>query len=121
MSMLATLLVVSCVKGGSSKSADSNLMCSTLPESGGSGRQTPEIKRQVRAYLDRFEGCFDQARKRDPKAAGSVETRFVIEPSGSVSSACIHKTTLHDGETLECLLDQFRALHFGPSKGTATV
>jgi hypothetical protein len=50
-----------------------------------------------------------------------VQTQLVISPSGSVSKACIQKTTLEDGEAVECMLDEFRSLDFGRANGTVTV
>ena len=123
ISMLAALLALSCTKGTSSKSIDSGLFCDSLPDVGGDGgkRNVVEVKRKVREHLDQFEACFRRALERDPKARGRVEVRFVIGAEGSVSSACIHKTTLEDSEAVECMLDEFRALKFGPSTGKSVV
>jgi len=99
------------------------MLCSTLPDDAKTGgkRKRAEIEHKIAAHHAEFEACYRKALEHDPKAAGRVETRFVIDPDGSVSSPCIHKTTLEDGEAVECMLDQFRALRFGPAKGAMTV
>jgi hypothetical protein len=120
--LFCAVLAVSCTRGSASKSVDSGLMCNTLPEmDGGGGRKGPEVKRKVGENLDKFEACYQRALRHDAKAAGRVETRFVIDADGSVSSACIHKTTLEDGDAVECMLGEFRALRFGRAKGRVTV
>ena len=121
--MLGLLLALSCTKGTSSKSVDSGLFCDSLPDLGGGGgkRTAAEVKRVVHDHLERFEACYRRALKQDPKARGRVEVRFVIEADGSVSSACVDKTTLQDGEAIECMLGEFRALRFGPSAGKSAV
>lgn len=123
LTMLTLLSALSCTKGTSSKSVDSGLYCDSLPDlgAGGGKRKGAEVKRKIHEHLDQFEACYRRALQHDPKAKGRVETRFIIEADGSVSSACIHKTTLEDGEAVECMLDEFRALRFGPSTGKATV
>jgi len=118
----ALLLAVSCTRGSSPRSVDSSLMCSALPDTdSGGGRKSAQIKRTIREHMDALEACYRRALHNDPKAAGRVETRFVIDADGSVSSACIHKTTLEDGEAVECMLDEFRSVRFGAAKGSVTV
>jgi hypothetical protein len=120
--LCAALLALSCTRGSSPRSVDAGLMCDSLPDTdSGGGRKSGQIKSKVREHLDAFEACYQSALRRDPKAAGRVETRFVIDADGSVSSACIHKTTLEDGEAVECMLDEFRNVRFGAAKGTVTV
>ena len=121
VAFFALLLALSCTKSSSSKVVNPSLMCNSLPEAGSGKRKSSEIERKLSAHLDRFEACYQRAVQHDPKAAGRVETLFVIDSDGSVSSACVQKTTLEDGEAVECMLDQFRALRFGPAKGTTTV
>ena len=121
--MLGLLLALSCAKGTSPKSVDSGLFCDSLPDLGGGGgkRKAAEVKGKVHEHLDRFEACYREALKQDPNARGRVEVRFAIEADGSVSSACVHKTTLEDGDAVECMLGEFRALKFGPSAGKSVV
>jgi hypothetical protein len=121
--LFAALLCLSCTKGSGSKSVASGVMCDSLPDDSKTGgkRKRSEIERKLDERGDELEACYRRALEHDPKAAGRVETRFVIDSDGSVSSACIQKTTLEDSDAVECMLNEFRGLRFGPGKGTMTV
>jgi hypothetical protein len=121
--LVAALLALCCTKLSPSHSLDSGLMCGELPDQSklGGKRKRSEIERKLDQHAGALEACYRRALSHDPKAAGRVETRLVIDPDGSVSSACIQKTTLNDGDAVACMLDEFRAIRFGPGKGSMTV
>lgn len=58
------------------------------------GRLPPEvIQKTVRANFDGLRRCYEEGLGRNPKLAGKISTRFVIELDGHVSSAIeIHDT-----------------------------
>jgi hypothetical protein len=80
----------------------------------GAGKLAPDVIRTVvRASLDEFKRCFAKGLHKNPNLRGRVNTRFVIDGTGHVSSASDEPTSdLPDLEVRKCIADKFRALEF---------
>jgi hypothetical protein len=65
--------------------------------------------------------CYEELLSRNPDARGLVQTRFWIEPDGSVSQACIADATLNDEKAARCVLAEFSSITFAPARGYAVI
>ncbi len=88
------------------------------------GRLPPEvIQRIVRQNFGRFRLCYEDGLSRDPKLAGQVAVKFVIDASGAVSTVRSDpSTTLSDASAVQCIVRAFGNLSFPqPEGGIVTV
>ncbi len=87
------------------------------------GRLPPEvIQRIVRQNFGRFRLCYEQGLRADPKLAGTVATKFVIDTTGAVSSAARDSsTTLTDANVVSCITRAFGNLSFPQPEGGIVV
>jgi len=82
------------------------------------GRLSPdEIRAVVRANYDRVRPCYEAGLARDPKLAGRVGIRFVIERDGKVSSTRVADCTLPDCAVARCVRDELKSLTFPEPEG----
>ncbi len=98
----------------------------TLVGQGGvsvNGRLPPEvIQRIVRQHLGRFRLCYENGLHRDPTLRGRVVVKFVIDRSGSVSTAADGGSELTDSGVVSCIVSAFESLSFPqPEGGIVTV
>jgi hypothetical protein len=104
----------------------------------GSGRIEPgEVQRVVRANFNKFVTCYKEGQTRDPKLAGRVVVRFVIDPTGHVPEAssvtsesghggaagsAVSVTSLPDPKVVACVVEAYRSLTFpAPQGGRAII
>jgi len=87
------------------------------------GKLPPEvIKRIVRANFPRFRVCYEQGLKKEPKLAGTVANKFVIDATGAVESVTAEGGTLPNEQVKSCITGVFRTLSFPePEGGKVTV
>jgi hypothetical protein len=87
------------------------------------GRLDPEeIQRVVRASYDRFLGCYDVGRCKDPKLQGRVAVRFVIGTDGTVSNVGNGGSDLPDPGVVQCVVRTYGGMTFPrPEGGVVTV
>jgi hypothetical protein len=87
------------------------------------GRLPPEvIKRIVRQHFGKIRLCYENALRRDPRLAGNVVVRFVIDRQGAVASATTGGSTIRDAAMVECVRNVFPSLAFpSPESGTVDV
>lgn len=101
---------------------------------GVNGRLPPEdIQKVVRANFGRMRSCYEAGLGRNPKLAGTVSTKFVIDTEGRVSSAQAAPNTkfganepdsppFPDADVTKCVVDVFATLRFPkPDGGIVTV
>ncbi len=80
------------------------------------------VQRIVRENFGRFRSCYEAGLESNPKLAGSVQARFVVNGDGSVSNVTGEGSSLPDPETISCVLRGFAALSFpAPEDGNASV
>jgi hypothetical protein len=87
------------------------------------GRLPPEeIQRLVRAHYAVFRACYEAGLGRNKTLEGIVQTKFVIDPSGSVSDVALDCTTMPDEVAVTCIVNGYRDLKFQqPEGGIVTV
>ncbi|MBS2013266.1 MAG: AgmX/PglI C-terminal domain-containing protein [Deltaproteobacteria bacterium] len=83
------------------------------------GRLPPEIiQRVVRQNFGRFRACYEEGlRRRGPKLAGRVETRFVIGRDGAVRESLPLRSELGDRDVEACVARAFSGLVFPTPEG----
>ncbi len=87
------------------------------------GGLSPEvIRRVVHPNLGRLRSCYELGLRANPKLEGRVVVKFVIDPSGAVSSAQEGNSDLQDAGVVVCVLGAFRRMKFPrPESGSVTV
>jgi hypothetical protein len=87
------------------------------------GRLPPEvIQRIVRQNFGRFRLCYENGMRTNPNLAGRVAVKFVIDRSGSVSTASDGGSDLPDQSVVSCVVRGFGNLSFPqPEGGIVTV
>lgn len=79
-----------------------------------------EIREVIRGSFDQFRACYQEGLARNPKLAGRVTLRLVIEASGQVAQAELLREAAHDAlptdlpdaQVLDCMLDVARQQRF---------
>jgi TonB family protein len=88
----------------------------------GSGRLTKDqIRRVMRQEQHRVRFCYERALIKNPRLAGAVQVRLVIQPSGKVSSVDIVSSTLHRPEVERCIVAAIKGVVFPPPQGGGIV
>lgn len=72
------------------------------------------IRRTIGGYMGRIKFCF----AKNPEASGVVKIRFVISPSGQVTSANVAGSTLANPEIESCLVRRVMVMHFPAFEGS---
>lgn len=86
------------------------------------GRLPPEVvTRIVRQNAGRIRECYADGAKRDPKLAGTVRVKFVIDRSGGVSTAQDAASTLPDRAVTSCIVRTFGTFSFPQPEGGIVV
>ncbi len=86
------------------------------------GTLPPEvIRRIVRQNLARMRLCYETALVKNPKLAGRVTVKFVIDRSGAVASAVVESKDLPDEAVASCVTKSFLPLQFPQPEGNGVV
>jgi len=86
---------------------------------GGKGAMAPaQVEETVRPNMDRIKACYEQALRQDPKAAGKVTVRVVVEAEGLVYSV---QTPVNElpSQVGACMVEIFIAMKFPKPTGGA--
>jgi hypothetical protein len=75
------------------------------------------VQKVVRKGFAKLRYCYELALQKDPKAAGTIIVRFIIDTTGAVESAHFGGGTLTDDDTRKCMLDAVRKLTFPEPDG----
>lgn len=82
------------------------------------GRLPPKvIQRIVRQKFGRLRLCYESGLKKNPALQGMVTIKFVIDRSGSVSSARAGRSDMGDPTTVSCVVNTFKLLSFPELEG----
>ncbi len=94
-----------------------------LGETTVTGSLPPEvIQRITRQNSGRFRLCYENGLRTNPKLAGKVSVKFVIDRAGVVSVASDGGSDLPDQAVVQCVVRGFRTLSFPqPENGIVTV
>jgi Ca-activated chloride channel family protein len=81
------------------------------------------IQRIVRQNFGRFKLCYADGLRRDPKLAGTVVTKFVVDRTGSITNVTRDaSTTMTDATVVACVTRGFGSISFPqPEEGTVIV
>ena len=82
---------------------------------------TEYIRNVIRAHLTEIRSCYEDGLRTRPDLAGRVVMRFTIGADGTVSSAEVASTTLHDPPVEACIAERVRHFQFPPIPGGGTV
>jgi hypothetical protein len=74
------------------------------------------IRRYVRFQRNRIRGCYERRLQSNPRLAGRVTLRFVVDHSGAVPAAHVVHSTLGDAEVEACLVDAIGEIQFPRSE-----
>jgi hypothetical protein len=83
------------------------------------GLSPEQIRRVVMAHQGALRACYDMELGRNPNLRGGVTMTWNIDPSGSVASAGVAGSTIHNARVEGCVLRQVKSWHF-PSSESAT-
>jgi hypothetical protein len=70
------------------------------------------INRVVRSHAPALRACYDTELVRDSRLRGGVTLEWTIAPSGSVTSASLVSSTIHNARLEGCVLRQVRSWRF---------
>lgn len=80
------------------------------------------LRHVIREHLSQVRFCYEQRLSQRPTLAGKLSVRFVVEPSGAVSSAELAAASALGDELVErCVLSRVRAWLFPQSAGRSAV
>jgi hypothetical protein len=83
---------------------------------------TDVVRRAVRQNLGRFRLCYDSGLRKNPKLAGAVVARFVINPAGTVTASQKIESSMPDAAVEACVVRGLRGVSFPkPDSGLVTV
>lgn len=80
----------------------------------GKGVPKEVVQRIVRQNFGRMRLCYENGLRKNPNLKGHVNVKFVIDPSGAVSSATDSGSDLPDQDVVACVIRGFKGLSFPP-------
>ena len=84
-----------------------------------------EVAAQIAKLNARLRGCYSKALSTDPSLAGRVVFRFVVDPSGQITSVTIDEEqtseSMRKSPLSACLLAAIRGANIGPTEHSAPV
>jgi TonB family protein len=79
------------------------------------------IKRVIRSHLSEIKYCYERELRKDPKLRGSVDVRFTIGPTGSVSASMTPRNTTGSEALESCLAKAVKRWKFPKPTGGGIV
>lgn len=79
------------------------------------------IRQVIRRNVGKIRYCYETQLTRNPKLNGKVAIKFVISPSGTVSTASVAQSTANNPELESCVASRVRLLEFPKPKGGGMV
>ncbi len=83
------------------------------------GLNPEQIRRVVIAHRGALQACYEIEAQKDPTLKGGLTVSWTIDTGGSVTSANVAGSTIHNARVEGCVLRQVRAWHFPSSDGTS--
>lgn len=71
-----------------------------------------QIKSTISANWGKIQVCIGWGKQQNPELEGKAVIKFIISPSGNVTSASVVSTTINDPKTEQCLLHRVQAMKF---------
>jgi TonB family protein len=89
----------------------------TSPPSKGTGTVKREnIDHTIKSHMTRFRSCYQRQLQRRPGLKGTVVMEITIRTDGTLRSASVAETSLHDPAVETCLSDELMRLEFAPPR-----
>jgi TonB family protein len=79
------------------------------------------IRKVIHANRGQIRYCYESQLNRFPKLNGKVAVKFVISPTGSVSTSSVAQTTVGNAELEACVAGRVRTWQFPKPKGGGVV
>jgi hypothetical protein len=79
------------------------------------------IRRYIRRSINQIRYCYEQQLARRPDLAGRISIRFVISPSGAVTTSSVAENTLGDGAVGDCVSRAVQRIAFPQPEGGGVV
>jgi hypothetical protein len=83
------------------------------------GLNAEQIRRVVVAHRGALQACYEIEAQKDPTLRGGVTVAWTIDAGGSVTSANLAGSTIHNQRVEGCVLRQVRGWKFPSSDGTS--
>jgi outer membrane biosynthesis protein TonB len=83
------------------------------------GLDPAAIRRVVVAHRGALQACYELEARKDPTLRGGVTAAFTISSSGTVTSALMAGSTIHNERVEGCILRQVRSWTFPSSEGVS--
>lgn len=80
-----------------------------------------DIRRTVRRHLNEVRFCYEQGLMSRPDLEGRVSVRFLVDPSGTVTTAAVADTSGSVGNVPACVADSVRRWSFPSAAGMTSV
>lgn len=80
-----------------------------------------QIRRHIRLNINQIRYCYEQQLAQRPDLGGRVQIRFVISPSGAVTSSSVAGSTLGSPPAEQCIARAVHAIRFPPPEGGGVV
>jgi hypothetical protein len=92
-----------------SKRLPSSIACELGPSGEAAG---PEIGGVLREHAAEMRACYDARLPTLPRTEGRVVARIAIDPSGSVETSCLVRSSMNDAAIDRCVVDHLLTLKF---------
>lgn len=79
------------------------------------------IRKVIHANRGQIRYCYESQLNRFPKLNGKVAVKFIISPTGSVSTSSVAQTTVRNAELEACVAGRVRTWQFPKPKGGGVV
>ncbi|MDP1830365.1 MAG: adventurous gliding motility protein GltG [Archangium sp.] len=79
------------------------------------------IRKVIHANRGQIRYCYESQLNRFPKLNGKVAVKFIISPTGSVSTSSVAQTTVNNAELEACVAGRVRTWQFPKPKGGGVV
>jgi hypothetical protein len=83
------------------------------------GLSPEQIRRVVVAHSGALQACYEIEAQKDPSLRGGVTAAWTIDATGTVTSANLAGSTIHNARVEGCVLRQVRTWHFPSSDGAS--
>jgi TonB family protein len=79
------------------------------------------IRAVIKSHRSQLNGCYLPRLSEAPQLAGNIHVKFVISPSGGVSTASVERSTVNDADLEACVVQAVAGWAFPEPKGGGIV
>lgn len=85
------------------------------------GLDKATIEKVIKDHIKQIRYCYEKELARNPRLAGKIIIKFLIDKDGAVSSSSIKESTMGSSEVEQCVSTRISQLKFPEPKGGTTV